>query len=143
MSDALVLGFDTSGPACAAALLSGGTVVAHRHEAMAKGQAERLLPMLEEVLAEANVAWSDLAALGVGVGPGNFTGVRIAVSAARGVSLGLGLPTVGVSALEAQAFATSGVVISSLDARRDQLYLQVFEGSVAGDPLLCDLQTLP
>ncbi|MEM9972140.1 MAG: tRNA (adenosine(37)-N6)-threonylcarbamoyltransferase complex dimerization subunit type 1 TsaB, partial [Pseudomonadota bacterium] len=79
----------------------GGEIVASRHEDMAKGQAERLIPMLEEVLADVGAAWEELDAIGVGVGPGNFTGVRIAVSAARGLAMGLGVPAVGVTAFEA------------------------------------------
>ncbi len=61
----------------------GGRTVASRHEEMKRGQAERLFPMLEEVLREGGVVWGELDAIGVGVGPGNFTGIRIAVSAAR------------------------------------------------------------
>lgn len=89
-SDPLILGFDTSAAHCAAVLLRGDMVLAAQHEDMTKGQAERLMPMLEQVLAEAGAGWGDLAALGVGIGPGNFTGVRISVSAARGLALGLG-----------------------------------------------------
>ena len=55
---------------------------------MEKGQAERLMPMLAEMLAEAGVGFGDLARIGVGTGPGNFTGVRISVAAARGLALG-------------------------------------------------------
>lgn len=99
----LVLGFDTSGGWCRAALLRGDVVLAARDEAMARGQGERLMPLLEEVLAEGGLAWRDLAALGVGVGPGNFTGIRISVSAARGLALGLGIPAIGVSRFEALA----------------------------------------
>ncbi len=67
---------------------------------MKRGQAERLMPLLEEVLAEAGCGWDELDAVGVGVGPGNFTGIRISVSAARGLALGLGVPAVGVSMFE-------------------------------------------
>jgi peptide/nickel transport system substrate-binding protein len=61
----LVLAFDTSAAHCAAALLSGDQLIAERHEPMEKGQAERLMPMLAELLAEAGVAWRDLARIGV------------------------------------------------------------------------------
>ena len=104
MSDPLrVLGFDTSAAHCAAAVVSGGRVLAHRAEPMTRGQAERLFPLLEELLAEGGLSWADLDAIGVGVGPGNFTGVRISVAAARGLALALGIPAVGVSATEAAA----------------------------------------
>ena len=127
----LVLAFDTSAAHCAAALLSGGSVLAERMEPMATGQAERLMPMLQEMLAEAGKTWADLAVLGVGTGPGNFTGIRIAVAAARGLALGLGIPAVGVTVLEAMALDAAEPVVVSLDARREALYLQVFPGGTA------------
>jgi len=104
LPEPFVLGFDCSAAHCAAALLSGERLLASRHEVMAKGQAERLMPMLEDVLAGVGVAWHDLAALGVGIGPGSFTGVRVAVAAARGLALGLGIPAIGVRVTEAMAF---------------------------------------
>ena len=104
MPDRVTLGFDTSAAHCAAALLRGDRVLASRHEPMAKGQAERLMPMLEELLAEAGLGWRDLDVIGVGIGPGNFTGIRVAVAAARGLALSLGVPAVGVTATEAAAY---------------------------------------
>lgn len=100
-SEPLVLGFDTSAAHCAAALLRGDRLVAMRAEEMGRGQAERLFPLLEEVLAEGGATWAELTRIGVGVGPGNFTGIRIAVAAARGLALGLEIPAVGVSTLDA------------------------------------------
>jgi len=99
VSDATVLAFDTSAAHCAAALLSGGRIVA-RHEALAKGQAERLMPMLDDLLRAEGLGWSDLDAIGVGTGPGNFTGIRISVAAARGLALALGRPALGVTLFE-------------------------------------------
>jgi len=124
--DDLVLAFDTSAAHCAAALLSGDQVIAERYEPMEKGQAERLMPMLADMLAEVGVGWRDLARIGVGTGPGNFTGVRISVAAARGLALGLGIPACGVSSLQAQALGAKGAVLSSLDARKGGVYLQSF-----------------
>ncbi|KAF0675328.1 tRNA (adenosine(37)-N6)-threonylcarbamoyltransferase complex dimerization subunit type 1 TsaB [Profundibacterium mesophilum] len=96
----MILAFDTSAAHCAAALLSEEGVHARRHEEMARGQGERLIGLLEEVLAEGGAAWSDLTRIGVGTGPGNFTGIRISVSAARGLALGLGIPAIGVTHFE-------------------------------------------
>jgi tRNA threonylcarbamoyl adenosine modification protein YeaZ len=121
-----VLAFDTSAAHCAAALLCGDRITVLRHEDMAKGQAERLMVLLEDVLAEAGLGWSDLGALGVGIGPGNFTGIRISVAAARGLALALGIPAVGVSGLQAQAFGAGQTVLTSLDARRGAAYVQGF-----------------
>ena len=64
MPEALTLGFDTSAAHCAAALLSGETLLTTRQEEMAKGQAERLMPLIEELLAEAGIGWRDLALIG-------------------------------------------------------------------------------
>jgi tRNA threonylcarbamoyl adenosine modification protein YeaZ len=120
-----ILAFDTSAAHCAAALLWDGGLIL-RDEAMDKGQAERLIPLLEEVLAEAGLGWRDLKAIAVGTGPGNFTGVRIAVAAARGLALGLGIPAVGVTRLEALAFGLPRPVTVIEDARRGEVYVQVF-----------------
>lgn len=96
---------------------------------MAKGQAERLLPLLEEILAEAGTTWAELTAIGVGTGPGNFTGVRISVAAARGLSLALGIPAVGVTVFDAQAYGLPRPLAVAQDARREEVYLQIFDGS--------------
>lgn len=135
-----VLAFDTSAAHCAAALLSGHRVLAERHEDMPTGQADRLVPMLEEMLSNAGIGWPDLAVIGVGTGPGNFTGVRISVAAARGLALGLGIPAVGVTSLEAMAHGCDGVRVVTMDARRDAIYAQVFP---EGPAELCTLQNLP
>ncbi len=97
---------------------------------MAKGQAERLLPMIEALLASAGLGFKDLTALGVGTGPGNFTGVRISVAFARGLSFSLGVPAIGVTRLEALAFGLPRPVTVVDDARRDSVYFQTF-GQVA------------
>ena len=99
-SEPLTLGFDTSAAHCAAALLSGERVLACRAEEMGRGQAERLMPLLEEVLAGGGARWCDLDRIGVGIGPGNFTGIRISVAAARGLALSLGIAAFGINTFE-------------------------------------------
>lgn len=141
--DLRILAFDTAAAHCAAALLRGGEIAAQRHEPMDTGQAERLMPMLEEILADAGLGWGDLDALAVGTGPGNFTGVRLAVAAARGLSLSLGIPAIGVTALEAAAFALPRPVLAALDARRGGVYLQLFGPDHAPPAVLAHLDALP
>jgi tRNA threonylcarbamoyl adenosine modification protein YeaZ len=135
------LGFDTSAAHCAAALVSGDRVLAQVSEDMAKGQAERLMPLLEEVLAQGGAAWPDLAAIGVGIGPGNFTGIRISVAAARGLSLGLGVPAIGVSVFDARAHGLPRPLTVIEDARRGMVYVQHF-GPNRAAPALCALQDM-
>ena len=128
----LVLAFDTSAAHCAAALLSGDQVLAQRHEPMEKGQAERLMPMLAEMLAEAGVGFGDLARIGVGTGPGNFTGVRISVAAARGLALGLGIPAVGISALQAQALGMDGAQVGVFEETDQVSFSSLLKGEDSG-----------
>jgi len=140
-SDALILGFDTSAAHCAAALVSGDAVLACAHEDMAKGQAEALVPMLEQVLHAAGVAWGDLQALAVGVGPGNFTGIRISVATARGLALALKIPAIGVSIFEGRAEGLPRPLVVAEDARRGEVYLQGF-GAGPDVPCLMALDEL-
>ena len=129
----LVLGFDTCLNACSVAVLDGERVLAHRSEAMARGHQERLAPMAQAVMADAGLPFGRLQRIGATVGPGSFTGLRVGVAFAKGLGSALGVPAVGVGSLEALASEASGLVAAAIDARRDQLYLQVFED---GEPLM-------
>ncbi len=124
------MAFDTSGPHCAAAVWP--SPAAPRFEEMTRGQAERLPPMCGEVLAESGITYADLDAIAVGVGPGNFTGSRIGVSFARGLSLSLGIPSIGVTGFEwlHQGRDWSGRVMISLPAPQDRAYVQTFVNRV-------------
>ncbi len=129
-----ILAFDTCFDACSAAagrgLRSLTPSIAWRSEPMATGQAERLIPMIETVMDEAGLAFTDLNRITVTIGPGTFTGTRIAVSAARALALATGAPVVPLSSLTLMAMnpAIASVRGSSLviatDARRDEVYLQ-------------------
>lgn len=136
MNDPLILGFDTSAAHCAAALRHGDSILLSRTEDMTRGQAERLMPLLEDMLTAEGLGWSDLDALAVGVGPGNFTGIRISVSAARGLSLALGIPAVGISTFELLA-AEAGPAehqLLCLPAPRATVYVQLFAKGRAIEP---------
>ncbi|WP_415921447.1 tRNA (adenosine(37)-N6)-threonylcarbamoyltransferase complex dimerization subunit type 1 TsaB [Tateyamaria sp. SN6-1] len=122
MTDApLILGLDSSAAHCAVAVVRGDAVLASAGEEMARGQAERLMSMAQEVLDAAGIGWSDLSALAVGTGPGNFTGIRIGVSAVRGLALGLGIPAYGVTGFEARR-SNPGTQVS-IPAPRDMAYV--------------------
>lgn len=98
---------------------------------MATGQAERLVPLVEEVLEAAGLRWRDLHGIGVGTGPGNFTGVRIGVALARGLALGLGVPAIGVTAFEALGWGLTDALLVR-DARLGQVHLQLLGASAWG-----------
>jgi tRNA threonylcarbamoyl adenosine modification protein YeaZ len=132
----LILAFDTSAARCAGALVQGETVLAQRDEPMDRGQAERLLPMLEELLADAGHSWPDVKAIAVCTGPGNFTGLRLAVAAARGLALALDIPAVGVSRFEAAAEGHAGTLMVSVEERRGSVLAQAFsDGTPLGTPV--------
>ena len=141
MTKPTILAFDTSAAHCAAALFSDGEAFV-RVEEMKKGQAERLMPMLEEILADAELVWQDLDAIAVGIGPGNFTGIRIGVAAARGLALGLGKPAIGVSNLEAQVLGIERPVQACIPAPRGMAYVQTF-GDEGAEPELVAMPSDP
>ncbi|MCV6583961.1 MAG: tRNA (adenosine(37)-N6)-threonylcarbamoyltransferase complex dimerization subunit type 1 TsaB [Marinibacterium sp.] len=123
MTQPLILGFDTSASHCAAALIRGDALLGCAVRDMTRGQAEALMPLLETLLADHQCTWRDLDAIGVGIGPGNFTGIRIAVSAARGLALGLGIPAVGVSGFDARTAAEAPGTQIAIPAPRGQIYV--------------------
>lgn len=134
-----LLALDTALGACSAAVLIDGRLAGHRHEVMARGHAERLLPMAEEALAEAGLGWDGLTRLAVSIGPGTFTGVRTALATARGLALALDLPLAGITTLAAVAAAArkagppSGLLLVALDAHGGLVYAEGFAGE-AGTP---------
>lgn len=128
----IVLGLDTCLSTCSVAVLetggaTGERVLASAREVMARGHQERLAPMAQAVMAEAGLPFSALERVGVTVGPGSFTGLRVGVAFAKGLAAALDVPTAGVGTLEALAAEGSGLVFAAIDARREQLYLQAFE----------------
>ena len=136
-----ILALDTAAAHCAVALVESGRATGTLTEKMDRGQAERLMPLAQTLLASQGLVWRDVDALAVGIGPGNFTGIRIAVAAARGLALALDIPAIGVSTFEALAHGTEGPVLASLDAKRERFYLQGF-GMADMPPRLSDLVAL-
>jgi len=130
----IVLGLDTCLNACSAAVLDGDRVLAHAREVMARGHQERLAPMVQAVMAEAGLPFSRLQRIAATVGPGSFTGLRVGVAFAKGLATALGAETAPVGSLEALAAEAEGLVAAVLDARRDQVYVQVFDGGRALTP---------
>jgi tRNA threonylcarbamoyladenosine biosynthesis protein TsaB len=129
----VVLGLDTCLAACAVAVIDGERVLAHASEPMTRGHQERLAPMAQQAMAAAGLAFDRLERIGVTVGPGSFTGLRVGLAFGKGLGQALGRPVTGVSVLEALAAEAQGLVFAAVDARRDQVYLQAFED---GRPLM-------
>ncbi|MFM2042696.1 MAG: hypothetical protein RLY86_1272 [Pseudomonadota bacterium] len=132
----LTLGLETATSACAAALWDGGAgrLVAAVAEPMTRGQAERLIPLVQELLAGAGIGFDRIDRYGVTVGPGTFTGLRIGLAAARGLALAAGKPLVGITTFEAVAHgvppadAFGRIVLACVESRREDLFLQAFDG---------------
>jgi tRNA threonylcarbamoyladenosine biosynthesis protein TsaB len=129
----IVLGLDTAVGACSVAVVADGEPLAAFSEAMQRGHQERLALMVREAMAEAGLAFGALDRIGVTVGPGSFTGLRVGLAFAKGLGLALARPVVGVGTLEALAASESGadLTIAAIDARRSQIYLQAFSGGHA------------
>ena len=142
-----ILAFDTATATCSAALWRDGAVEARRFEAMQRGQAEALMPMLNAVLVSAEATYEELDLIAVTVGPGAFTGLRIGLAAARGLALATGAPCLGVTTLEAVAHGVAAAersdatLLVALDAKRADLYAQAFDPDL--DPLADAVATMP
>jgi tRNA threonylcarbamoyladenosine biosynthesis protein TsaB len=123
-----ILALDATLAGCSAALWAGGAVVARRSERLVRGHAERLMPQVREVMAEAGLGFEALDALAVTIGPGSFTGVRIGLATARGLALASAKPLVGLTTLEviAHGAETSEALAVAIGAGRDRVYLQTF-----------------
>lgn len=115
----LVLGINTVADACEAALVRDGVVVVDYAEPMNQGHDARLAPVVETLMRRAETDFADLTRVAVVVGPGSFTGVRVGVAFARGLSLSLDIPAVGVSSLEAiEGLPQDGSALGLLQAKR-------------------------
>ena len=131
----LILAIDTALDACAACVLDtdAAKVIAQESQAMKRGHAEALMPLIARVIRQAGIAFAALDRIAVTTGPGSFTGLRVGLSAARGIALAANKPVVGLSTLTAYAAPVVGQnaaqpVISAIDARHDQVYFQVVSG---------------
>ena len=111
--------------------MDNGFTRAARSEPMERGHQERLAPLVAEVMAEAGVPFADLEQIGVTIGPGSFTGLRVGLAFAKGLGLALGKPVTGVPTLLALAASTSSfsefMTAAVVDARREQVYFQAFQ----------------
>ncbi len=129
-----VLGIETTTNVCAAAIASDGEVLTERSLNVPHLHSEKLLVLIDESLTEAHIPLNAVDAIGISIGPGSFTGLRIGLSVAKGLAFGSGKPIVPVPTLMALAEETrrsgrlriGGIVLSVIDARRDELYAGLF-----------------
>jgi tRNA threonylcarbamoyladenosine biosynthesis protein TsaB len=137
----IILGLDTATPTASAALVEDGKLVAEElydkskeprqySPAQSRGNhAEIVLPLIQSILAQGDISLSALSGLAVSIGPGSFTGLRIALATVKGIAYDWGLPVLGVSTLHANAARVKnheGVIGSLLDARKREVYAAIF-----------------
>jgi tRNA threonylcarbamoyladenosine biosynthesis protein TsaB len=132
----LILAIDTALDACAAGILDtdAGKLIAQESLAMKRGHAEALMPLIARVMKQSGVAFAALDRIAVTTGPGSFTGLRVGLSAARGIALAANKPVVGLTTLTAYAAPVVSQdgeqpVLSAIDARHDQVYFQMVSGN--------------
>ena len=137
----LILAIDTALDHCAAAVLDTDSAVMRAQETlpMKRGHAEALMPLVARVRQQSGIAFQELDRIVVTTGPGSFTGLRVGLSAARGIALAAHKPVVGVTTLSAYAAPVVSAdgdapVISAIDARHDHVYYQIVSGN--GDELV-------
>ena len=125
-----ILALETSAKAVSAAVVENGKVLCSGYQDTGLTHSRTLMPIVEHILKNADLTMADMDAIAVAAGPGSFTGIRIGVSAAKGLAFAVAKPAIGVSTLAAMArnvaFA-DGLVICAMDARRSQIYNAVFE----------------
>ncbi len=124
-----VLGIDSATEACSAAVLRDGSLLSHRFETLQRGHAEVLMPLIREVMWDAEMKFGALDLIATTIGPGGFTGLRIGLASARALALAAAVPIIGVTTLEAVARAqrTENMpILITLDSKREDVYLQLF-----------------
>jgi tRNA threonylcarbamoyladenosine biosynthesis protein TsaB len=129
-----VLAVDTALGACSAAVLEDSVLLARRHEAMQRGHAEALAPMVRDAMQDAGLAFAALDRLAVTTGPGTFTGQRVGLAFIRAMRLALKIPAIGVTTLDAmaaEALERTGAPLAAAvaDARRGEVYLGAREAA--------------
>ncbi|MBK8599554.1 MAG: tRNA (adenosine(37)-N6)-threonylcarbamoyltransferase complex dimerization subunit type 1 TsaB [Flavobacterium sp.] len=128
---ALILNIETATKNCSVSLSDKGNIINYREIAeQGYSHAEKLHVFIEEVLLEASVQFSDLKAVAVSQGPGSYTGLRIGVSAAKGLCYALNIPMIALdtlSVLAHQIQVKQGLIIPMIDARRMEVYSAIFD----------------
>jgi tRNA threonylcarbamoyladenosine biosynthesis protein TsaB len=144
----IILALDSSMGGCSVALLKSGQLIASKATDENSGQSRLLIPMIEEVLQNSNLTYQDCDHIACSVGPGSFTGIRVALTAARSIALILNKKLLGLSNLEIIASSSnlSGDILSVINAYRGQFYAQRFNKTTElipiSEPILIDEEML-
>ena len=145
----LILAIETSSETASCALLHGATLLS-RESSGVRTHSQSILPMVQELLAEAGVTLAECDAIAFGAGPGSFTGVRTACGIAQGLAYGAGLPVVSLVTLDAMALACreqtgAADILAVLDARMGEVYWAQYRGAqlVAGPALCAPAELVP
>jgi tRNA threonylcarbamoyladenosine biosynthesis protein TsaB len=129
-----ILNIETSTKNCSVSIAKGGeTIICKEIAEEGYSHAERLHVFIEESLKEAGIAYEDLSAIAVSQGPGSYTGLRIGVSAAKGLCFALDIPLIAVDTLKvlaSQATISSGLIVPMIDARRMEVYSAIFNSKL-------------
>ncbi len=129
----LIFAIDTSSALVSVALLGDNKKVYFKQQVMERGQGEVLFPMIQELFTSSDQYMMDLTGVAVAVGPGSFTGVRIALATARAIGLALNIPVYGVTNFEAVSYGLLKPVTVVLDSKRGDFFVQRFNAK--GKPL--------
>lgn len=127
-----ILSIDTSSKICSVAVLDNKNVLKEENLNNGLTHSESLMPLIEQILIDTNLALKDINLIVCDLGPGSFTGIRIGVATTKAFRDSLNIPTVGVSSLEALAYnlKTDTIICSLIDAKNENVYLEVFEKEV-------------
>jgi tRNA threonylcarbamoyladenosine biosynthesis protein TsaB len=139
-----ILNIETATKNCSVSIAKNGeTVICKEIAEEGYSHAEKLHVFIEEIIAETGILVHDLAAVAVSQGPGSYTGLRIGVSAAKGLCFALNIPLIAVDTLQtlaSQAKVTEGKIISMLDARRMEVYSAIFNAALEIErPILAEI----
>lgn len=128
---ARILSIETSTSVCSVAVHDAGSLVSLSEIKESGAHAEQIMLLVVDVVAKASIQLSDLAGIAVSEGPGSYTGLRIGVSTAKGLAFGLNLPLISINTLQALASGVAveedALIVSVLDARRMEVYREVFD----------------
>ena len=128
----LIIAIDTSGALCSVTIIANGLILSEKKTGMNRGHANKIMPMVQSALTEADIPLCDFEYVVTSTGPGSFTGLRIGMAAAKGLAISNDIPLIGISCFDAVAertnpkasFLSYGILVIALNSKREQLYVE-------------------